>query len=321
MGEAKRRKAVDPHYGMKPKHGRGILLSAPIVYDGTKVVAETCHVDPAELRRAVLFWDRLVWPDSRIISFGSSTDEKLLETEGLLTRPRPERYNEEAGVGNMSAIMRLEDSFHITIGSEKATYFARQHINEFLELERYEPGQWAMSEGERSFVMSNENFVEGRGQMVTLSRAIPLPDPEYPIDELLEFKHKRRDEVVALTHELDKFFSQVANAGDADFELNRLISVVDKQCADMIKASRECKRRFHLGNISFSLSLDGIESAANRVVAWEAAGITATGLPLVGGALGGAASLVSLSRGFGARKLEARDSPFRVVGSMHKELV
>lgn len=321
MGEAKRRKAVDPYFGMKPKQGRGILLSAPIVYDGKVILAKSSSVDPAELRRATLFWDRLVWPDSKIISLGSNGDETLLEAEGLLTRPRPTRHNDSAGVGNMSALMRITESYEITLGIEQAQYFVQQHIDEFLDLERKEPGQWTMSQGEGSFVMKNANFVEGRGQLVTLARAIPLPDPSYPLHDLLEFKQKRSDEIAALTYELDKFFSQIANAKDADFEMSRLLRVVDKQCSDMIKAAKESKRKFHLGDLSFSLSLDGIEAATNRIVAWEAAGIVATSLPMVGGVLGGLASLVSFSRGIGARNLVTRDSPFRVVGSIHKELV
>lgn len=325
MGEAKRRKNIDPYFGMKPKRGRGILLSVPIVYDGRKVVAETSSIDPAELRRAALFWDRLVWPDSKIISFGSNSDEKLLETEGMLTRPRPDRYNDLAGVGNSSALFRIEDSREISIASEQAKLFASQHVEAFRDLERNEPGQWVMSEGDRSFIMKNDNFVEGRGQLITLARAIPLPDPHYPMHELLEFKHRRRDEVIGLTHELDRFFSQIANSRDADFELNRLLGVVDKQCADMIKAARESKRKFYVGDIGFSLSVDRIESAVNRTALWAALGSTATGMPLVGGALGGTlgaiASFASLSRSFGARKLETRDSPFRVVATMHEELV
>ena len=321
MGEARRRKAVDPYFGMKPKRGRGILLSAPITYDGKAIIAQSSSIDPAELRRAALFWDRLVWPDSQIISLGSNADEMLLASEGLLSRPRPTRYNDAAGVGKMSALVRITESSNITIGTEQAKLFAQQHVDEFLDLERSEPGQWTLSQGDRSFVMTNTNFVEGRGQLVTLSRAIPIPDPNYPLHDLLEFKQKRRDEIVALTHELDKFFSQIANAKDADFELSRLLRVVDKQCSDMLKAAKESKRKFYLGDFAFSLSLDSIESAINRCVAWEAAGIYFANLPLVGGVLGGASSLVSFSRGLGARKLVTRDSPFRVVSSMHRELV
>ncbi|WP_143076382.1 DUF6236 family protein [Roseovarius lutimaris] len=321
MGEAKRRKRLDPYFGMRPKNGRGILLSAPIVYDGKVILAKSSSVDPAELRRATLFWDRLVWPDSKIISLGSNSDEKLLEAEGLLIRPRPTRHNDAAGIGNMNSLMRTTESYDITLGIEQAKHFIQQHVDEFIDLERDEPGQWTMSQGDDSFVMKNDNFVAGRGQLMTLVRSIPLPAPDYPLHDLLEFKQKRSDEIVALTQELDKFFSQIANAKDADFEMSRLLRVVDKQCSDMIKVAKESKRKFYVGDLSFSLSLDSIESAANRIVAWEAAGTVATGLPLVGGLLGGATSLVSFSRGIGAKNLITRNSPFKVVSSLHKELV
>ncbi|WP_162685526.1 DUF6236 family protein [Roseovarius amoyensis] len=321
MGEAKRRKASDPYFGMRPKNGRGILLSAPIVYDGKVILAKSSSVDPAELRRATLFWDRLVWPDSKIISLGSNDDEKLLEAEGLLTRPRPIRHNDAAGIGNMQAVIRLTESYDITIEIEQAKHFVQQHVDEFIDLERDEPGQWTLSQGDDSFVMKNDNFIAGRGQLVTLVRSIPLPGPDYPLHDLLEFKQKRSDEIVALTHELDKFFSQIANAKDTHFEMSRLLRVVDKQCSDMIKVAKESKRKFYVGDLSFSLSLDSIESAKNRIVVWEAAGWAVTGLPLVGGILGGATSLVSFSRGIGAKKLITRNSPFKVVSSLHKELV
>ncbi|MBP0483979.1 DUF6236 family protein [Sagittula salina] len=321
MGEAKHRKAIDPYYGKKPKYGRGILLSPPMVYDGKKVVLQSSSIDPGELRRSALFWDRLVWPDSAIISTGSNIDEEFLKAEGLLTRPRPTRYNQEAGLGGALSLTRLVSASDITVESRQVGLFVQQHVEEFLDLERAEPGQWTMAQGEGSLVMENEKFVKGRGQLVKLSRAIPLPDPGYPLQDLLEFKEKRQSEIIGLTHELDKFFSQVASAKDGDFELARLLRVVDRQCCDMIKVAKESKRRFRLGDLSFSLSLDSFESAVKRVAAWEAAGIVATGLPIVGGVLGGATSLVSISRGIGAREITARDNPFRVVGTIHKELV
>lgn len=321
MGEANRRKAVDVYFGMKPKNGRGILLCAPIVSDEKRILVKSSNIDPSELRRALLFWDRLVWPDSKIISLDSNQDELLLAAEGLLTRPRPTRYNDDAGVGNRAALIKIENATDISLSIKVGNDFVQQHVDEFLDLERKEPGQWTMSQGEGSFVLKNNNFVAGRGQLATLSRSIPLPDPNFPLYDLLEFKQKRRDEIIGLTHELDRFFSQIANAKDPDHEMSRLLRVVDRQCVDMIKAARESKRKFHLGDISFSFSLDSMESAGNRIVAWEAAGQSIMGLPLVGAILGGAASLVSFSRGIGARNLVTRNSPFRVVSLMHQDLV
>ncbi|MDR7125549.1 DUF6236 family protein [Pseudotabrizicola sp. 4114] len=320
LGEAKRRKSLDPYYGMRPKLGRGIFLSAPMRFDG-KTAEVSNDIDSAELRRAALFWDRLVWPDSRIVSVASNSDEKFLENAGILVRPRPNRFDEQLGIGDMLSLIRIEHGSNASIGGETGRLFAKEHIEEYLSLDQKEPGQWVLSEGEKSFYLENDNFRSGRGQLVTLANAIPLPSADFPINDLLEFKLKRSDEIIGLTSELDKFYSQVSNAADQNFELNRLIRVIDRHCADMIKVSKECKWKFHLGEVSYSLSVDAIESAFNRAVSWEAIGLVTTGLPLVGGALGGLASMVSFGRGIGARRLRDRSSPFKVVASIHKELV
>lgn len=166
MGEAKRRKAVDPYYGIKPKAGRGIFLSAPVTFTSGKMIAASSSINPCELRRAALFWDRLVWPESRIICFGSNSDEKLLQQEGILSRPRPTRLNYEAGVGNAQALMLITNSTDITLGFEQARLFGQQHVEEFLALDQAEPGQWVMAEGEGSIMLDNAEFSKNRGQLL-----------------------------------------------------------------------------------------------------------------------------------------------------------
>ena len=92
---------------MKTKHERGILLSAPIAFEGDEFSIESSNIDPAELRRSALFWDKLVWPDSKIFSLGSSDDEDLLQAERVLSRPSPTQHNDAAGVGDKPAIIDL----------------------------------------------------------------------------------------------------------------------------------------------------------------------------------------------------------------------
>jgi len=318
MGEANRRKKNDPYFGMRPKNGRGVLLSVPISVEESKISTLDSSIEPSELRRAVLFWDRLVWPDSRIISFASNSDEETLEKEGILTRPRPVCLDVPQ---HMNALIRSSGGSTISLSDESANLFSNEHVQTYIDLEQKEKGQWMLSEGESSFMLKTQNFVAGRGQAITLARAIPLPSSNMPIPELLEFKLKRRDEIVALTHELDRFYTQIANANDSEFELARLLRVVDKHCADMISVSREAKQPFRLGSLSCSLSFDSVESAVKRAAACDAFTRATTGLPIVGGLLGAASSFVSFSPDFGMRKSVQSSSPYRVVTQMHQELI
>lgn len=321
MGEARQRKATDPTFGIRPKNGRGILLSAPVIFDGLKTVAVTSNIDSAELRRSALFWDRLVWPKSLIVGFESNYDEELLEAEDILFRPTPTRPDGSISRPSNGIGVSLTDCFHTVISGENARLFADEHVHEFCKLDKKEPGIWVMAQGDNSIVLKNDHFVKGRGQLVTLARAIPLPNSNFPIQELLNFREKRLPEIVGLNHELDIFYSHISKSQDPDFELNRLIGVIDRKCADMIKVSRESKWKFHLGSLSISLSLDNFKSAIATGGGWEAFLSTQYNLPFVGGVLGATVPFISFDRGLGMRRLQNRNSPFRVIASMHRELV
>ena len=90
MGEAKRRKQSDPNFGRVPRQAvnRGLVVSPPIEIQDNSLFAKSWNLDPQELRFALLFWDRLVWPSSRTVHFPSGPDELFLEDAGILSRPK-----------------------------------------------------------------------------------------------------------------------------------------------------------------------------------------------------------------------------------------
>ncbi|WP_028222193.1 DUF6236 family protein, partial [Paraburkholderia oxyphila] len=180
MGEAKRRKATDPSYGKVPKdtHKRGLVVSPPIVIEGGRLFAKSSNLDPLELRFALLFWDRLVWPSSRVIHFASNQDEQFLEAAGILNRP------------------------DYTIWGDGATGIAQGQVTAFNDFDSREPGMWALAQGENSFVWKDGFLEDGAGALVELHRAIPIPCHDVPLAEILEFKEKRRDELLLLRAQL-----------------------------------------------------------------------------------------------------------------------
>jgi hypothetical protein len=60
---------------------RGLVVSSPLVIQGGRIFVGSSNLDPQELRFSLLFWDRLAWPASRNIHFGSGPDEQFLESE------------------------------------------------------------------------------------------------------------------------------------------------------------------------------------------------------------------------------------------------
>ncbi|WP_306006679.1 DUF6236 family protein [Aquicoccus porphyridii] len=326
MGEAKRRRLSEPHFGKRPKRGRGILLSAPIEFDGQELAVQN-DIDPAELRRAALFWDRMHWPQSNIIDVQSNDDERFLEEEGILTRPtlKADLGTISWASGNQDKLIKLAGGSSLTTTGDVAARFAAQHIDYFEKIDNSEPGLWVLSEGPGSFYLKGNRFENGRGKLVELTRALPLPDPSFPLPELLEFKYRRSDEIVDLNFELDKFYKYVSNANDPDHELARLIQVIDRKLADVHKVAKESKHPFRLGSIAFSISApsisaSSIEDFANRTLAWELAGQTMQ-LPFVGGMIGAGASLIQFDVGLNKKQEQLTGNPFRVAASISEELI
>lgn len=304
MGEAKRRKQKDPFYGLVPKAGRGIVISRPVNIAGNGDLRIDGPLDPFELRRAVLFWDRLNLPKNNLVEFGLSPEEEFLKQAGLLSQ------------------IEIRRSFSGSMGK----IYAAMHQEAFSKLEADEPGVWSMSEGPNSFQLeAGGAFAENRGALVELHRAIPIPDGDVPLELLLEFKEKRRDELRSLTLELDTLFTRVLSSSDTDFELKRAIREIDARCADVIAVGKESNIQFVLSDFDFGVSLD--INSTNLLTSGALGTILGTyvGLPLVGGAIGVASSSIKFTASLGGKLKRSEKSrklalsPYRAVSHLINE--
>ena len=59
---------------------------------------------------------------------------------------------------------------------------------------------------------SQIEFRQARGALVELHNAIPVPDLNTPLEEILEFKFRRNDELNRLRLEMDNFFESWLNS-------------------------------------------------------------------------------------------------------------
>ncbi|UWQ49929.1 hypothetical protein K3720_00535 [Leisingera caerulea] len=204
--------------------------------------------------------------------------------------------------------------------------YSHLHLSAFAELENREPGLWSMSEGENSFnLQAGSGFSDGRGALVELHRAIPLPTKDTPLEDLSNFKEKRRDEFVSLTLELDGLFARVTNAQDTQFELGRAVREIDLRCSYVISVGKEAKIKFPLSDFTYGVSLE--VNSTNLLAGGVAGAImgTTVGLPITGAAIGVASSFMKFNVGLGGsleRSKKAKElalSPYRVVSRLVNE--
>jgi hypothetical protein len=314
MGEAKRRKASDPNFVGKPKPlRRGLIVSAPFEIKGSSLTIRSFNLDPQELRFSLLLFDQIVWPRMPIppmpppppggyprnmramISTSHSRDEEFLERAGFLTRPN-----------------------YMFMG-DMAQGVAKMQIQAFADHDAREPGQWSLAQGENSFFLHDKLLEPDAGALLELQRAIPIPDKDVPLNEVLEFKRRRNDELQRLRAELDGFIATINQAEDKEAELQKHIATIDAACADALRVSHEWQFPVRLTNFKASFDLRPIVTA----IAGSASYILASELRLSAAILGAAvatAPALKLAGDFGWRGLKRRLGPYCYVYQFHNEL-
>ena len=298
MGDAKRRKAVDPSYG-RPK--RGLIISPPMEIAGTRLSVKTAAIDKQELRFSLLFWDRLVWPSSRAFHIGSGPDELYLESIGVLNRP------------------------DYTFNGDVAAGMAAGYVKAFQDLNQKAPGQWAMAHGENSLILSGVRMPPDESTVVEIHRAIPVPDKDVPLEDLLSFKHKRHDELINLRNHLDGFVAAANAASDKVSELNRLTAEVDAACAEVLRVSKEWKFPVRLSSLKTSVKLRPFQTLAGAmggVGLGHMQSLPHSGQVMASilGATVATAPALEISADMGWRGLRNAQSPFLYVSSFHREV-
>lgn len=298
MGEANRRRQTEPNFGRVPKSAsyRGLVVSPPIEVQGTRLFAKSSNLDPQELRFALLFWDRLVWPSSRAIHFASGPDEAFLQEAGVLSRSE------------------------YTVFGDGAQGIARGQIQAYQDLERSQPGAWALAQGENSLLWKEGLTDEGKGTLVELHRAIPVPKQDVPLAEILEFRQRRRDELILLRHHLESLVSEIEGSVDKPSALQKRIAEVDQACANLLTVGKEWQFPVYLSNFKASFSLSPQKFLPAVAGGWkmgESYGLTAA---TAVASIAGAASTLDIKGDYGLRSIKRPTSPYRYAFQISGEL-
>lgn len=271
------------------------MISNPIRLSKNGSISASGGLDPALTRFFLLFWDKFDWPDNAFISIGGP-DEHI---DFLI----------EAGVIKRSIA-------HGSISGSGAEILKFCHIGAFDQLDRLHPGQWSLAKGEGSFSFEDSNLHHGRGMLVELHQAIPIPSEEVPYQEILEFKLKRRDELTQLRVHLGELYQAIMSSPDIELSKTTQLQKLDQAIADHVRTISET---------GFALRLSGLK--ANLNVPSAIAGLLTSiasaqsDLPFSSALLNGALATLTVSAGAELLHRRPSNTPYQYVGSIHKHFV
>lgn len=272
---------------------RGIVLSAPMEIAGNQVRIINSSLDLSEIRRSLLFWDRIAWPVTNGLHLASNQDETYLQSIGKLVRP----------------------SYAINGGMERGLGLAA--ADAYVELDRRNPGQWAVSDGHKRIILEDQRFGSQRGIVASLVNAIPVPDRDVPLNDILEFREKRLDEIAAFNFAIDDFYQSWVNSEDQDHSFQMALAQIDNSCKGLVLTTREWGLKTLLSNwkVGFSFSAKDVMTATAYFLAAQH-----YQLPTVSSIAAGALSFVSFNKDLGMKQPASDLSPFRFSVSMEKEM-
>lgn len=293
MGQARQRKLHDPSYG-KPVH-RGLII-CPKTKIGKNNVTVDGALNPQELRFALMFWDKLVWPGMGLIRMEGTTDDQYLEQVGVLERP----------------VYRLAGPVHEVV--------LNSQLIALSEREAKQPGQWGLLQGENALHFSEDSYDPGKGAGIELIRAVPIPSIDTPLAEILEFKQRRRDELIAFRQHMEALAKNVYESADQSTELAKHISDIQKVCSDLTAVGKEFQFPMHVADFKASLNLK--PTLVGEVTgAWQWGSTYGLEIATVAAALAGVRSALKLVGKPGLRPVKVPASPYKYAYHIGEEFI
>jgi hypothetical protein len=298
MGQAKERKRNDPTYG-KPSKMRGLIISCPIeIDDDMSFSVRSPFLDKQDLRSSLLYWDRLAWPTG-FIGFAEDPDTTFLESSGILLRP------------------------NYRIGGTGAEVVIKPQMIALDEFERKSPGVWSLGQSENSILLKSGVGEPSRGTLLSLLNCLPVPSEDVALSDIIDFKTKRRDELLAFREHLENLVDEIQSHHDSEAALMQKLKEMDAACADVITVAREWQLPVKLSNLKASFNFDLAKAATDAAKVWSSSEVFNLGHTSRAIAAGAAAlsSQLKISRDFSLRSFRRERSPFSYVHEARQILI
>lgn len=299
MGQARLKKQSDPNYGKYSNKTRGIILSNPsTVGDNNFFSIKSSDLDHQDLRSSLLYWDRLSWPKNRMILIGNSFEVQELVNCGVMETPiLPFR-----GSGPVADVMTA-------IEASALDYY-----------EQSDPGTWSLAQGVNSLRHVGSAVKTGTG--LEIYNALPVPSPDVPLVEILDFKERRHSELMMFRAHMDAMTKEITGSKDSSEALEKALRDLDEACANLIAVTKEWQFPVKLSNVRASVSFDFANSASAAAKAWKAAETMSLDQTsqLVAATVAGITSNFKISGDFNFQQIKRPSSPYKYLYQVTHEL-
>ncbi|MEZ8946450.1 DUF6236 family protein [Vibrio sp. 10N.247.311.12] len=225
----------------------GIVLSPQFEYPETGGALFRSATDDFELRKYLLYWDKIEVPKCSSIEFDCWQFQEL-EKAGALQRTRhgekPRSLGmrmEQSSVINVSNFMTAEivDCTDVTLSKKAGDEILASHEAIFKQLNEAHPGLWSKAQISDSILTTTP--VDKESIELELHGLLPVPTVSTHFDSILEFKYKHHDELLAFRSYLDELYQSVLTAGDIPRAKNTAMIKLEASIRDVNRTLEQSK--------------------------------------------------------------------------------
>lgn len=262
---------------------------------GPPFQVHSSELDSQELRFWLTYWDEIGICDNNVEPRVLSSTEQLLRDADILNRYAMNWACEVEGRE------LVEDSFLMT----------------FQRINKAEPGKWSAAVEGRSLcypplkkqIVSKHTGEELSGVLVTLDRALPVPAADVVLDDVLEFRRRRRAELLAFRASMDAMYRLVASVNTAT-SFERAASTVKAALTDLRRITSESSIKFVKGGFEARLK----KSVPNLNWTDHQCGLSAVNTPLRAAEL-----KIYFRMDAGLKRPLVSDRPYTYISNLHSE--
>nr|WP_315299916.1 DUF6236 family protein [Raoultella terrigena] len=257
----------------------------------------TVGLDYRKLLINALYWDKIITTTNSIVNISCDGSPGVMELkkEGIL----------------------VEVKFIITNGTIRTVYDANMKF--LIDSLARKDINFIASDANKVLIDNKIEVSEYGGELLTLVNAIPEPDDSVNINEVLEFRLKRKDNLKNLMNKLNELNIRVMKAESKGLELKSAINEIDIACAEIIRLYKERGIKFNLSEVKLNFNIPEIaaKSGAAYVGAKEI-GLSET-CAVLASTLFGINTFITFTPAISLRKID-KANPFNYVGEMSTKL-
>ena len=181
-----------------------------------------------DIIKYLVYWDKIDYPENNIFNRALADDDLiLLYEQGILTRT----FCPIAG-GLVNIEMMLEVQF------SAFEYHNKQNSR-----------QWTLAQEIDNLYLPHDKTEIQKVVEFNLFNTLPVPVDSTPIYEVLEFKDRRKDELLQLRSHLDDIYTSIINAEESRKEYQKRIQEIHRDLYDLNRLFQENKIRTRIDSL------------------------------------------------------------------------